>query len=121
MTSHEPEHEPTLLTPQELLLSRLPGLLSLWKHDRDHGARAYGTAQDLVAAWSSLQRMVLPDPPSSSLQRVDQVIQADAPRLLEAALSHDFDYESWLRVMEKLDTDWDRGREEAEELEWRTR
>ncbi|HEY7428764.1 MAG TPA: hypothetical protein VH682_31325 [Gemmataceae bacterium] len=120
MTFHATEHEPTLLTPQELLLSRLPGLLSLWKHDRDRGTDAYRTAQDLVAAWSGLQRLVLPQGPSEALCRVDEIIHDDMALFLEAILSHDFDHESWLREMEKLDTDWDLGCEEAEELEWRT-
>src|SRR5439155_6299182 len=111
----------TLLTPQELLLSRLPGLLSLWKHDRDRGTSAYRTAQDLVATWSGLQRLVLPQGPSEALRRVDEVIRDDTALFLEAILSHDFDCESWLREMEKLDTDWDLGREEAKELECRTR
>lgn len=118
MTFQTTEHKPTRLTPQELLLSRLPGLLSLWKHDRRTGA--YRTAQDLVAVWSGLQRLVLPQNSSEALRRVEDVIRDDAALLLEAILSHDFDCESWLREMEKLDTDWDLGCEEAEELEWRT-
>jgi len=52
---------------------------------------------------------------------VDEVIQDDTALFLEAIISHNFDCESWLRQMEKLDADWDLGREEAEELEWRTR
>jgi hypothetical protein len=93
----------------------------LWKHDRDRGTGAYRTAQDLVAAWSGLQRLVLPKDPSEALRHVDEVIRDDTALFLEAIVSHDFDCESWLREMEKLDTDWDLGREEAEELEWRTR
>ena len=121
MTFHTTEHEPTLLTPQELLLSQLPGLLSLWKHDRAFGPSAYRTAQDLVAVWSGLQRLVLPERSSEVLHRLDEVIHDDTALFLEAIISHDFDCESWLREMEELDADWDLGREEAEELEWRTR
>src|SRR5438477_7719227 len=121
MSFHTKEHEPTLLTPQELLLSRLPGLLSLWEHDRNRGRGAYRTGQALVAAWSGLQRLVLPQGPSETLRRADEVIRDDTALFLEAIVSHDFDCQSWLREMEKLDTDWELGREEAEELEWRTR
>jgi ATP-dependent helicase HepA len=121
MTFRTTEHGPILLTPQELLLSRLPGLLSLWKHDRDRGTGAYRTAQDLVAAWSGLQRLVLPQDPGETFCRVDEAIRDDTSLFLEAIVSHDFDCESWLREMEKLDTDWDLGREKAEDLEWRTR
>jgi superfamily II DNA or RNA helicase len=104
-----------------MLLSRLPGLLSLWSHDRDCGAGVYQTAQDLVAAWSGLQRLALPQPPTEALRRADEVIRTDGALFFEAILAHDFDGVSWLREMEKLDADWDHGREDAEELEWRTR
>jgi hypothetical protein len=52
---------------------------------------------------------------------VDEIIRDDRVLLLEAILSHDFDFDSWLQEMEKLDADWDLAGEEAEELEWRTR
>jgi hypothetical protein len=109
------------LTPQELLLSRLPGLLSLWNHDRGRETGAYRTARDLVAAWSGLQRLVLPPRPSEALRQADEVIRDDAALLLEAILADNFDCHTWLREVEALDTAWDVGREEAEELEWRTR
>lgn len=121
MTIDTKKHEPTLLTPQELLLSRLPGLLSLWQYDREAGAAAKGTALDLVATWSGLQRLVLPQPPTETSRRADEVIRDDAALLLQAVISHEFDCASWLREMEKLDSDWDQASEEPEELEWRTR
>jgi hypothetical protein len=105
MTFHTTEHEPSLLTPQDLLLSRLPGLLSMWEHDRDGGTGAYLTAQDLVAAWSGLQRLVPPQEPCETLRRVDEVIHDNTALLLEAIISQDFDRESWLlRVLTKIDS-----------------
>jgi len=52
---------------------------------------------------------------------VDEVIDQDTARFADAIASHRFEYESWLSQIEKLDREWDLGREEAEELEWRTR
>jgi hypothetical protein len=119
MASQPTKRELTLLTPQELLLSRLPGLLSLWTHDRARGTGAYRTARDLLAAWCGLQRLVLPEAPSEAC-RVGAIIQDDAALFVDAILSQDFEFGSWLQEMEQLDADWDLGREEAEELEWRT-
>ncbi len=121
MRSRTMEHGLAPLTPQELLLSRLPGLSSLWSHDRDGGTGAYRTAQDLVAAWSGLQRLRSAQPSSETLRRVDDVIRDDAGLLLDAIFSDEFDRERWLREMEKIDTEWELGRLEADELEWRTR
>ena len=121
MTPQTTGHKPTRLTPQDLLLSRLPGLLSLWEHDRNRETFQCRTALDLVVAWSGLQRLVLPDPPSQYWQPLEKVMRDDASLLLEAVLSHEFDCESWHRQVERLDDAWDAGREEAEELEWRTR
>jgi SNF2 family DNA or RNA helicase len=120
MTFHPNEREPALLTPHELLLSRLPGLLSLWTDDRERGRDAYQTARELVAAWAGLQRLVLPEHSSDILRRADEVIHDDMSRFLDAMLSHDFNFESWHRVMDDLDTDWDSNCLEADELEWRT-
>src|SRR5262249_7474543 len=121
MTLHNKAHEPTLLLPQELLLSRLPGLLSLWEHDREGGTGANGTAEDLVATWSGLQRLHPVNPPTEALGRADEVIRQDMDRFRNAIVSLNFDCQSWLRGMEKLDADWDLGQEEVEDLEWRTR
>ena len=121
MTLQTTKHEPARLTPQDLLLSSLPGLLSLWKHDRNSESSRSRTALDLVVAWSGLQRVVLPDSPGQYLQTLEQIIRDDGALILEAILSHEFDCEAWQRQMEQLDDAWDLGREEAEELEWRTR
>ena len=120
MTPDTIENQLGRLTPHELLLSKLPSLLDIWNHARGSGVFDPRIAQDLVAAWSGLQRLVLPDPPSKAAQRLDQIVHADAVRLFDEVLSHHFDYDSWQTKMVELDADWDRGHEAAEELEWRT-
>jgi hypothetical protein len=120
MKSSASNQKPILLSPQDLLLSRLPGLLSLWESDRGNDAARTRTGQDIVAAWSGLQRLALPDPPGDRVQDLEQRIGDDLALLLDALFACRFDADSWRRRMEEIDAEWDRGEQEAEELEWRT-
>lgn len=118
MTNDTPHFRPAHLTPQDSVLNALPALLGLWDSARD---TPEGTAQDLVVAWSGLQRLVLASRPGQAVQRVERILSEETTRILEAVLLHDFDSRTWQSSMEDLDTGWDRDLEETEELERRTR
>jgi hypothetical protein len=121
MKSHTMK-KPEPLSPHALLVSQLPGLLSLWKYDREGGKMWLRTGLGLITAWVGLQRLGPPQRPSEWLPRLDEVIRDDAANFLAVALASRFEYESWRREVEQIDTAWDRdlSREEAEELEWRS-
>ena len=122
MTSRGTMIEPTPLSPHDLLLSELPGLLSLWKYDRAGGKMWQRTGLGIIVAWAGLQRLVAQQPPSDWHQRLDELMLVDATIFLEVALASRFEYESWRRDVEQINTAWDRdlSREEAEDLEWRS-
>src|SRR4051794_34828521 len=121
MTLETADRRPARLTPQELLLSKLPGLLDLWEHDHGKDSVERRTSQDVVALWSGLQRLVLPVPPGDRLRQLDHLVGEAGGRFVTSILVHEFDCRSWLTTMEELDAAWDRGEEPPEELEWRTR
>src|SRR5262245_12164863 len=120
MSPNTMESQPSRLTPHELISSKLPGLLDLWENTRSSGDFEQRTSQDLIAAWAGLQRLVLPDPPSSVVEHLDQIVRDVSARLVESGISHHFDCNSWQVKLEKLDSDWDQGLQTAEELEWQT-
>ncbi len=121
MKSDSTKRKPTLFSPQQKLVGELPGLLSLWKYDREGGKMWRKTGGDIIAAWAGLQRLVPPGRQSEWLPRLEEILRADAAIFLEVALASRFEHESWRREVEQIDTDWDRdlSRDEAEELEWR--
>jgi hypothetical protein len=120
MTHKPAKQKPTFLSPQTLLLGKLPGLLSLWKHDHDHNQMRGHTGKELVAVWASLERLVLPEPPSENFRPLAELIRDQREVFLEATLTTPFDGDSWRKEMAKIDAEWDLGWETAEELEWQT-
>lgn len=57
---------------------------------------------------------------NKALLDVTELILDNTPRFLDEVQAHTFDCQAWMREMQVLDQEWDRGLEEAEELEWRT-
>jgi hypothetical protein len=115
VTAPRESDRPLPLTPRELLTSRLPALLGSWER-----APTPETAQALLAVWAGLRRLAAGKADRDE-DRLQAMVREDAPRLTGLACAEPlFDLDDWLLCAEYLDRAWDKGEEEAEELDWQT-